>query len=282
MPWGLSGAWMGCIRLEKAHSHMDVGAMAHRRLLWGSGMAPALPCPCPVCSPSLPAGWVAQRCPAGSLPRAGWTPDTQQASSSKHPPTGTKDSHCLPQRECLGDTLHRPSGRVLGTRGFAPSHCLVGVPRSHTLPPAPGPALSPCSGPAQRLSTGSEARYLLRKGPRAGAGDTCPRGGQVGGGRTEGQTPAEEADFRAGLAVAGQRGLLRGAGPRRRHPTPAPHGGRLRPSRDRHVVRLTAKGAGARSAQPWPQRQGTWVMCVSPHGHDGDNVAPRKCLPGGP
>lgn len=46
----------------------------------------------------------------------------------------------------------------------------------------------------------------------------------MGGSQTEGQTPAEEAGVRAGLALAGQWGLLREAGPGLTHLTPAPPG----------------------------------------------------------
>lgn len=85
----------------------------------------------------------------------------------------------------------------------------------------------------------------------------------MGGSQIEGQTPAEEAGVRAGLASAGQWGLLREAGPGLTHLKPAPPGGRLRPSGDHHIVRLTGKGAGAWSAPPWPQLPGTWAMCGS-------------------
>lgn len=117
------------------------------------------------------------------------------------------------QRECLGDTLHRPSGRGLGTRGFAPSHCPVDVPRSHTLPPATGPALSLCSGPAQRLSPGREAHDSLRKGPGGGCRRCVSQRRAGGGGQTEGQTPAEEA----------KRALATGASERSRTVTETPH-----------------------------------------------------------
>lgn len=87
----------------------------------GSGPAAALPRPFPVPSPSLPPDGAVQRCPAGSLPWAGYTSDTQRAGSSKHPPTGSKDCHGLPKGECPGDPLHTSSVRGLGK-------CSIAVP----------------------------------------------------------------------------------------------------------------------------------------------------------
>lgn len=208
----------------------------------GSGPAAARPRPFPVLSPSLPADGAVQRCPAGSLPWAGYTSDTQRAGSSKHPPTGSTDCHGMPNGECPGDPLHTSSVRALGKCSTAvPTVSWLSLGLTPCLPPL---ALALCSAlaPARYRQRGPR---LAREGARTGDSGICPRGRSVGGSQPEGQTPGEAAGIQEGLAGPGQRGLRRGAGPCLRHLTPAPPG-----NGSGHLETVTSSGQRVRGSVP--------------------------------
>lgn len=204
-PGGQVGPGRNVEGWTRSHSHVDVRAVAHRSLLWGSGTGPALDVPAQA-GPLLsePSEWPNSVQQAHSPGQAGRQARSGPAVQNTLPPALGTLMAC-PQGEYLGDPVRRSSVWGLRNRGVAPSPWLVDVPWSHTLPPATGPG-QPCAPPQLGPAYSREALGGLLTGNRAGCATVRPRG-RGAGSRAAGRTPAEEARCREPWRCLGNRGF---------------------------------------------------------------------------